>query len=180
MTVTRRASCSETMTRHPANPETFSSAPASAVGIADCTRCVSCGLATNSTLSAATWEGLATHKRELALSPGVRGKRGATFFETFTGLTGLATNPPLNLAHCGNRGGAPKPVQGRLECAYGARRDRGRFPTYKDSRANGLPGRIVQQGFVPFRNMVRFIALPEQRGYTPLPRPRGPGGFFCV
>jgi hypothetical protein len=59
-------------------------------------------LATNSTLSAVTQEKpeLARNLRERALSPGIRGKWSETFLETLVGLTGLATNPPLILAHC--------------------------------------------------------------------------------
>lgn len=44
------------------------------------------------------------YKRELALSAGVRGKRVVTLLETLVEFTGLATNPPSVLAHCGKQG----------------------------------------------------------------------------
>jgi hypothetical protein len=82
MTVTSRASCSEIMTRHPANPDTPRRAPASACGIADCTRCVSWGFATNSTLRAVTPGEPAVDAGAFFFASNARGKRSAAFLET--------------------------------------------------------------------------------------------------
>src|SRR5712664_834866 len=152
-TVRSRASWSETITRHPAKPVTSISAPASAEGIANCARCASWGLATNSMLRAATW------KLPVAETFGGQdcmaelfANENATSFAGFECLSVLGTNPPKYWPALERRQAHPCLFRAGPNAPTGARGDRGRFPTDQGFPNKRASWRIVQVSLVPFRH----------------------------
>lgn len=125
-TVIRRASCSEIITMHPANPVTSFNAPVIAAGIVASARCASWGLATNSTLSAVTRGTFDFPLRGCCAWSAVVWRNGyPTCCVTLEYRAGLAKIPPICWPTLGRGEAHSGPFRAGLNAPIEAHGDRG-------------------------------------------------------
>src|SRR5437016_14081563 len=121
--------------------------------MANCARCASCGLATNSMLRAVTWElPVAETLGEQDCIAEQFANENATSFAGLECLTVLGTNPPKRLPALERGEAHPCPIRACPCAPTGARGARGRSPRDQGCPNTRAPGNILQDGLLRLRH----------------------------